>query len=77
MALLGSKSASVGCGCRESEQGSSTSDMQASPSLNGVAAAQQTRYRIASVGQDCQLLLWDFVEEEDDYLDMGDASTSR
>ncbi len=38
---------------------------------------QQTRYRIASVGQDCQLLLWDFVEEEDDYLDLADASPNR
>jgi hypothetical protein len=39
-----------------------------------LGGAELTRYRIASVGQDCRLLLWDFTVEEADFRDNLDFS---
>ena len=66
--------------CRESEQGTSTSEPAGAglfPANGTASGPEQTRYRIASVGQDCQLLLWDFVVEEESYLDALDTAESR
>ena len=51
---------------RESEQG--TAPVEAAEASTSRMGAEQTRYRIASVAQDCQLLFWDFTAEEEDYL---------
>lgn len=60
---------------RESE--TSTSERVQQSAAIGQQGPEQTRYRIASVGQDCQLLLWDFVVEEGDYKDSLDLSQPR
>ncbi len=64
---------------RESEQGTSLEPL--SPGGYGspgdpLTGPEQTRYRIASVGQDCRLLLWDFTVEEADFSDELDFTTA-
>jgi len=66
--------------CRESEQGTNLGSEWRSPGAPGspgrhLAGPGLTRYRIASVAQDCRLLLWDFTVEETDFEDDLDFST--
>ena len=55
-----------GCDCRQCEAGSADGSAASGRTSSGVLPlTRETPYRVGSVGQDCQLLLWDFIISDD------------
>lgn len=56
----------VAGGCRQCEAGSADGSAAPVRTSSGVLSlTRETSYRVGSVGQDCQLLLWDFIISDD------------
>lgn len=55
-----------GLWCRQCESGSAEASAVPVRTSSGVLSlTRETTYRVGSVGQDCQLLLWDFIISDD------------
>ena len=61
--------------CRQSQEVGPSGDpdadslVLASPMSTSSPVGSETIYRLVSVGQDCQMLLWDVVVRADDFLE--------
>ena len=57
---------SDGCHCRQCEAGSADGmEVAVRTSSRVLPLTREATYRVGSVGQDCQLLLWDFIISDD------------